>query len=65
MTTWLVTRHTGALDWREAGIAFDVHVTHLDLAAVNADDTLIDSRSVHLAGEGCTRGARYLNLSLD
>jgi hypothetical protein len=27
MTTWLVTRHTDALDWlREAGIAFDVYV---------------------------------------
>jgi CRISPR-associated protein Csx16 len=63
---WFVTRHPGALDWaREAGIAFDVHVTHLDPAKVSAGDTVIGSLPVHLAAEVCARGARYLNLSLD
>jgi CRISPR-associated protein Csx16 len=66
MTTWLVTRHPGALDWaRERGIAFDIQVAHLDPQTVASGDTIIGSLPVHLAAEVCMRGARYLNLSLD
>ena len=66
MTTWFVTRHPGALDWVQAkGIAYDVHIVHLDAAKVNAGDTVIGSLPVNLAAEVCERGARYFNLSLD
>jgi CRISPR-associated protein Csx16 len=66
MTTVFVTRHPGALDWARAqGIAFDMHVLHLDPAKIGAGDTVIGSLPVHLAAEVCARGARYLNLSLD
>lgn len=66
MTTFFVTRHPGALDWaHSAGIAFDVHVMHLDPAQVGPGDTVIGSLPVHLAADVCARGARYLNLSLD
>ncbi len=66
MTTFLVTRHPGALDWAQArGIAFDEHVVHLDPTQVGAGDTVIGSLPVHLAAAVCVRGARYLNLSLD
>ena len=66
MTTFLVTRHPGALDWARArGIAFDEHVPHLDPEKVGAGDTVVGSLPVHLAAAVCERGARYLNISLD
>lgn len=66
MTTWFITRHTGARQWAaEQGFPIDRHVVHLDPADVQAGDTVIGSLPVHLAAEVCQRGARYLNLSLD
>ena len=66
MTTWLVTRHPGAVEWAEGnGIPFDVHVPHLDPEKVSAADTVLGSLPVHLAAEVCRRGAHYFNLSLD
>lgn len=66
MTTFFVTRHPGALEWAEQqGVEFDHHVAHLDPAAVQPGDTVIGSLPVHLAAQVCSRGGRYLNLSLD
>jgi CRISPR-associated protein Csx16 len=66
MTTWLVTRHPGALDWlRAQGFTAVEHVPHLDPARVASGDTVIGTLPVHLASAVCERGARYFNLSLD
>lgn len=66
MSIYFVTRHPGAVEWaRGRSIEFDLHVAHLDIAEVGAGDTVIGSLPVHLAAEVCSRGARYLNLSLD
>lgn len=66
MTTHLVTRHPGALEWLLAqGFAAVEHVAHLDPARVVPGDTVIGTLPVHLAAEVCARGARYFNLSLD
>lgn len=66
MTTWLVTRHPGALDWLLAQGFTDVeHVLHLDPMVVAPGDRVIGTLPVHLAGAVCERGARYFNLSLD
>jgi CRISPR-associated protein Csx16 len=66
MTTWLVTRHPGALDWLLAqGFTAVEHVAHLDPARVAPGDTVIGTLPVHLAAAVCERGARYFNLSLD
>lgn len=65
MTTFLVTRHPGALEWaRGQGIAFDRHVVHLDPEEISAGDKVIGSLPVNLAAEVCARGAEYWNLSL-
>ncbi|NCA70643.1 MAG: CRISPR-associated protein Csx16 [Sphingobacteriia bacterium] len=66
MTTYFVSRHPGARDWAaEEGIAVDAVIDHLDPAIIAPGDILIGSLPVNLAAEVCTRGARYLNLSLD
>ncbi|WP_022947119.1 CRISPR-associated protein Csx16 [Methylohalobius crimeensis] len=64
--TWFVTRHPGALAWAERRkIQVDERVDHLDVTAVRPGDTVIGTLPVHLAGEVCARGGRYLHLSLD
>ncbi len=66
MTTYFVSRHPGARDWAaEEGITVDEVIDHLDPAIIAPGDILIGSLPVNLAAEVCTRGARYLNLSLD
>lgn len=66
MTTWLVTRHPGALDWLLAqGFTGVQHAPHLDPAVVSPGDWVVGTLPVHLAGAVCARGARYFNLSLD
>jgi CRISPR-associated protein Csx16 len=66
MTTHLVTRHPGALDWLLAqGLTDIAHVAHLDPACVAAGDVVIGTLPVHLACAVCERGARYFNLSID
>lgn len=66
MTTWLVTRHPGAVEWAaRQGIAVDRQVAHLDVREVAAGDTVIGTLPVNLAARVCARGARFLNLSID
>lgn len=66
MTTYFVSRHPGARDWAaEEGITVDEVIDHLDPTIIAPGDILIGSLPVNLAAEVCTRGARYLNLSLD
>jgi len=65
-TTWLVSRHPGAVDWAASqGLAVDRRVAHLDLSRVHAGDTVIGTLPVHLAARVCAIGARYKHLSLD
>lgn len=66
MTTFLVTRHPGAVQWiAQQGIAADVCCAHLDPTAVATGDTVIGTLPVHLAAEVCARGAHVLGLSMD
>jgi CRISPR-associated protein Csx16 len=65
VTTWFVSRHTGALQWMlRHGPAFDCHVPHLDPADVQHGDTVIGTLPVHLAAQVCARGAEYWHLVL-
>lgn len=66
MTTWLITRHPGALGWvQQNAILFDRHLAHLDdVTRIQAGDKVIGTLPVHLAAQVCARGASYWNLSL-
>lgn len=65
MTTWFVSRHPGAFDWMsEEGVAFDVHVQHLDVRRIAPGDVVIGTLPIHLAGEVNARGAAYWHLQL-
>lgn len=66
MTSWFVTRHPGALDWARAQRIVDARaVDHLVIETVQPGDRVLGTLPVHLAAEVCSRGARYLHLSLD
>ncbi|MFV0511330.1 MAG: CRISPR-associated protein Csx16 [Shewanella algae] len=65
MTTWFITRHPGALEWAlRRGVTVDIHLQHLNPADIRVGDTVIGTLPINLAAEICTRGARYLHLSL-
>lgn len=66
LTTYLVTRHEGAVEWAaRRGVSFERHVSHLEADRVLAGDVVIGTLPIHLAAEVCRRGARYLHLSID
>lgn len=66
MTTFFVTRHSGALIWaHQQGLVVDRVVAHLDPGEVAPGDCVIGSLPVNLAAEVCARGGRYLHLTLD
>lgn len=66
MTTYFVTRHTGALQWADAhGVAFDVHLEHLlDLEKLQAGDVVIGTLPINIVYQLNVRGIRYIHLSL-
>jgi CRISPR-associated protein Csx16 len=66
MTTTLVTRHPGAVEWvARQGIAVDVLLPHLDPASIQPGDIIIGTLPVNLAAEVCARGGQFWYLSLD
>jgi CRISPR-associated protein Csx16 len=66
MTTWFVSRHSGAIEWAaQQGLHIDRHVDHLNPAHVQPGDTVIGTLPVNHAAAVCGQGAQFLNLSLD
>lgn len=65
MTTWFVSRHSGATEWAEQqGLIVDRQVSHLETSQVSAGDIVIGSLPVNLVAEINQNGARYLHLVL-
>lgn len=66
MTTYFISRHSGAMHWAESlGIAVDQVISHFDPECVQAGDVVIGTLPIHLAARVCARGGRYLHLSLE
>jgi CRISPR-associated protein Csx16 len=66
MTTFFISRHPGAQAWAaEQGLRIDQHLGHLDPAHIQSGDTVIGTLPVNLAAVVCSKGALFLNLSLD
>ena len=66
LTTYLITRHPGAIEWTaRKGIAVDAQIAHLDPACIQPGDCVIGTLPVNLAAEVCARDGRFFNLSLD
>lgn len=63
--TFIVTRHQGAVDWlKQQGIIVQQHVTHLNLAILKPNDTVIGSLPVQMVAQLTAKNVRYIHLSL-
>lgn len=66
MTTYLITRHPGAIEWASRqGLQVDKQLPHLNPALIQPGDAVIGTLPVNLAAEVCQRGGQFYNLSLD
>lgn len=67
MTTYFITRHTGALDWAQAnGVHFDVHLPHLlNVDELQSEDVIIGTLPINIISQINELGVRYIHLSLD
>lgn len=65
MTDYVVSRHSGALEWlAHQGVCVDKHITHLE-EALMPGDRVIGTLPLQLACQVCEQGAEYWHLSLD
>ena len=65
MATYLVGRHDGARDWFERrDVNRDELIPHLDVEIVEPGDVVVGTLPVNLAAEVCSRGGRYVHLSM-
>lgn len=66
MTTYLITRHPGAVEWvARQGVAPNAVLNHLNPDLIHAGDTVIGTLPVHLAARVCERGAKFVSLTVD
>lgn len=67
MTTYLVTRHQGAVDWARAhGIAAEwkPHFTEADVAALRPGDSVMGPLPVQIIANINARGGRYYHIEM-
>lgn len=68
MSTILVSRHSGALDWfKSQNIIVDETLAHLDMddVGVKKGDIVVGNLPVQLAAKVCAKGARYFHLEIN
>ena len=66
MSTILVSRHSGALDWfKSQNIIVDETLAHLDIGDVKKGDIVVGNLPVQLAARVCAKGARYFHLEVN
>lgn len=66
MSTYVVTRHKGALDWlNQQTITIDDHLIHLDPNQLQRGDTVIGNLPVPMVAELTERGIHYWHLSFE
>lgn len=66
MTDYVVSRHSGALQWlARQGLKVDKHIAHLEDETLQPGDRVIGTLPLQLACNVCEQGAEYWHLSLD
>jgi CRISPR-associated protein Csx16 len=64
MTTYFVSRHSGAREWAEMQGIVAEQVEHFDVAIVQDGDVVIGTLPINLVAEVNKRGGRYLHLTM-
>ena len=65
MTTWFVSRHSGAIDWiKSQNITIDKFIEHIELSRLKAGDRVIGTLPVNVVAQLCALDIEYWNLNL-
>ena len=60
MTTYFITRHSGAIDWaKQQGIQVDEQLSHLDTSMIQKGDTVLGTLLVNLIAQVCEKGGHH------
>ena len=66
MTTYFISRHTGAIQWaQQQGFNVDKQLTHFEPKTTQQGDIILGTLPINLVAIVCQRGGRYFHLSLD
>lgn len=66
MTTYFISRHSGAVDWAESeGFHVDQRLAHFDVTIVQAGDNILGTLPINLVAEVNARGGHYFHLTLE
>lgn len=66
MTTYFISRHSGAVAWAEAeGFHIDQRLTHFEVETVQPGDMILGTLPVSLIAEVNICGGRYFHLTLE
>ncbi|WFE69473.1 CRISPR-associated protein Csx16 [Thiomicrospira sp. R3] len=66
MTTYVVTRHEGALDWlKNEGVVFDQHLLHLEIGMLKKNDVVVGNLPIPIVAEINKLGVVYKHLSFN
>ena len=63
--TYLVSRRQAAIDWIKKQVEVDKVISHLDIASIEPNDTVIGTLPIHVAAQVCAPKAHYIHLSID
>jgi len=63
--TYLVSRHQADIDWIKKQVEVDKVISHLDIASIEPNDTVIGTLPIHVAAQVCAQKAHYIHLSID
>lgn len=66
MTTYFISRHSGAIEWIEQlGVEIDHYVGSFDTNIVQMGDNVIGTLPISLIAEVCDRGGTYFHICLE
>jgi CRISPR-associated protein Csx16 len=65
MTTYFISRHSGAVDWAESeGFHVDQRLAHFDVSIVQPGDQVLGTLPINLVADVNERGGAYFHLTL-
>lgn len=65
LTTWIISRHAGAIEWLERQGVEGQQCQHLNIEQVSPGDNVIGTLPINLAEKVCAKQAIYWHLSLE
>ena len=69
MTSYLITRHSGAIDWaKQQNLKIDKvlsHINEINIERLSSNDKIYGNLPLHIINTLCEKNIEYWNLDLD